>query len=623
MTTTIRVFDSESDGFVYEATKFWCFACRDVGGSKRFFGPDEIEDALHYLMEADIVIAHNYLGHDLPLIMKLYPWFKSPKFEDTLILSRMLSPDREGGHSIEAWGSKVGMVKPEHNDWSQFSDAMRVRCEEDAEINARMLRMLQFEMGKEDWSEAIRREYDTQILQSDQERVGFNFDTPKAEENLNTMKTAWSAAMDKLIPSLPKKLKMGTHYKAPFTKSGKLNHHVAKWIPEDQHHTIMGPFTGVSFEDFNLNSPLQVSALLLENGWEPKEFNYVKKKGGGFELNKDGSYKISTPKVSEDLSCLDSVTGDLGQLIVEERVVRSKMSYIHRVRKKDGAKKGWLNEVRDDGRMVGRGIPMGTPTARYTHAGVVNVPRPTTRYGDLLRELFIADEGHVLVGTDGMGLEARVAGHYTAEYDGGEFARELMDGDIHSKNAAAFTNAVNREVSRSDSKNIYYGIIYGATARKIASMLSISFAEAETLLQAFWKANPALEAATKAAQSESSRKGYLIGLDGRRIPCRSKHSALNFRFQSTGAIIMKYAFVDVFLGQVKDPLDYWIPDHPDVRWRCMLTQHDEAQSSMKEEYVDDHVAAWVQSGKDLTEHFKFNIPIEFESKVGLNWCQTH
>ena len=617
----IVIFDSESDGLLYEATKFWCFSTVTIDGEAKHFGPDEIEDALAYLASAEVIVAHNLFGHDLPLIQKLYPDFVPPKCEDTLILSRMFTPDRPNGHSIQAWGPRVGLDKPDHTDWTQYSDAMKVRCDIDAEINKRMLRPIQFEMGKENWDDAVRLEYDMQILQTQQELLGFPFDEEKARHVYTTMSIRQQNIMAELTPQLPAQMKPGTTYKAPFTKAGKLNHHVAKWVQPELHDSIMGPFSGVRIDDFNLNSPQQVSALLLDNGWEPTEFNYVKRKGGGYELNKDGSYKISTPKISEDLSCLDSVTGEIGRLIVDARVLRSRMGEISRTNK-DGSQKGWLHLIRDDGRVSGRAIPMGTPTSRYTHAGIVNVPRPSTEYGEELRSLFVAEEGKAIVGTDASGLEARVAGHFTAAYDGGAFAKELMEGDIHSKNAAAFSSAVNRDIDRTHAKNVYYGIIYGATARKLASMLGVPYEEGEVVFDSFWAENPALAAASQAAQSQAKSKGYILGLDGRRIPCRSTHSALNYQFQSAGALIMKDAFRKVFLEQVPDPMMYW-HDDPAIRWRCLLTQHDEAQASMLYEDVDDHIAVWQEAGEEVTDHFAINIPIEFESKVGTNWCETH
>lgn len=616
------VFDAEANGWANEADTIWCICTRDLATrEERSFGPDEIEEGLRFLMDADVVIGHHILGYDLYLFQRLFPWFRPKAYEDTLVLSQLYNSDRPGGHSIKAWGKRVGIVKPEHDDFTQYTPEMLVRCQEDTRINAALIPYLIAEMGEEDWSAAIELEYKCRILQTEQEMRGVAFDRELAEKNFAEFKAIQDGLLEDMKPLLPMKMKYGTTYNAPFTKAGKLNHHVAKFIPEELHHQIAGPFTGIIWEEFNLNSPQQVNQLLLDNGWKPTEFNYVKKKGGGFELNGDGSYKVSTPKIEKSMESLETVTGPVGRLIADERVVRSRMGNIHRIRKKDNTAQGWLNIIRPDGRIEAGAFPMGTPTSRYRHYNIVNVPRPTTLYGDKLRELFTATEGYRLVGSDGAGLEARVAGHYTAELDGGVFAKELLEGDIHQKNADYFTEAIGMLVTRSDSKNVYYALLYGATPRKIASMLGISLEVATTLVEAFWEALPALAGVSDRVKKEARKQGYLIGLDGRRIPVRSAHAALNCLFQSAGAIIMKYAFTEIFLNQVDTPLDYWKDD--ELPWRCVMTMHDEAQADVLEENVEAHKAAWVAMGHQVTKHFNMQIPIEFESIVGNNWKETH
>ena len=101
----LTVFDLEADGFLRDATRIHCIATRNLASRvEHFFGPDEIEEGLDFLSQCDVVAAHNSIGYDLPLIKKLYPDWKMPLYEDTLILSRLYNPDRKGGHSIEAWG---------------------------------------------------------------------------------------------------------------------------------------------------------------------------------------------------------------------------------------------------------------------------------------------------------------------------------------------------------------------------------------------------------------------------------------------------------------------------------------------------------------------------------------
>lgn len=157
----ITVFDSESDGFVDKATRLWCIALVQKLETKPtedfLYGPDSIEQGLTALGRSDVLVGHNIKGHDLPLFKKFHNW--EPKSHqiviDTLVYSRMLNPKRplpegytgKATHSIEAWGYRLGLAKPEHEDWTQYSEAMGHRCMEDARINLLVLEELEREAG--------------------------------------------------------------------------------------------------------------------------------------------------------------------------------------------------------------------------------------------------------------------------------------------------------------------------------------------------------------------------------------------------------------------------------------------------------------------------------------------
>lgn len=162
MKPIIRIADTESDGFVEEATRMWCLSSIDYEDSDDavvHFGPDDTDRALVHLHSADIIVGHNFLGHDLPLLKKLYDW--EPKSHqivvDTLVFSRMLNPKRprprgytgKGLHSVEAWGYRLGRGKPDHEDWSAYSEDMKVRCNEDAIINRLILQELERESDEQ------------------------------------------------------------------------------------------------------------------------------------------------------------------------------------------------------------------------------------------------------------------------------------------------------------------------------------------------------------------------------------------------------------------------------------------------------------------------------------------
>jgi len=154
----IRIADTESDGFVDQATRVWCVSSidyEDNDDAAIHFGPDDIDRALVHLHLADVLVGHNFIRHDLPLLKKLYDW--EPKAHqvvvDTLTFSRMLNPKRprpvgytgKGMHSVEAWGYRLGRGKPSHEDWSQYTDDMRIRCNEDTIINLMILKELERE----------------------------------------------------------------------------------------------------------------------------------------------------------------------------------------------------------------------------------------------------------------------------------------------------------------------------------------------------------------------------------------------------------------------------------------------------------------------------------------------
>lgn len=130
------VFDIEADGLYREATRMWCIVTKDIDTKEvcQYYN-NKIVDGITALSSADLLIGHNIINFDIPLIKKLTGEIIEVELFDTLVVSRLLNPDRKGGHSLDAWGQRVGRKKPEHEDWSQFSEAMLHRCEQDVLIN--------------------------------------------------------------------------------------------------------------------------------------------------------------------------------------------------------------------------------------------------------------------------------------------------------------------------------------------------------------------------------------------------------------------------------------------------------------------------------------------------------
>ena len=138
------VFDLEANGL--NPDTIWVI-CGKWSGDKQMdvlTDPAEMREVFKERVDAaERLVCHNLIEYDRYVVSNLLainiPFMKS---YDTLVLSRLLYPDRPvpqgvkgGPHSLEAWGVRVGLGKPEHEDWSQLSDEMIHRCQEDVRIN--------------------------------------------------------------------------------------------------------------------------------------------------------------------------------------------------------------------------------------------------------------------------------------------------------------------------------------------------------------------------------------------------------------------------------------------------------------------------------------------------------
>lgn len=236
---------------------------------------------------------------------------------------------------------------------------------------------------------------------------------------------------------------------------------------------------------------------------------------------------------------LERVDGVMAKQIVKWLSLRNRRSVLDPL-KEEKVDTGWLNHprLRIDGKLPARysGI---TNTGRRKHTIVANVPKPDKKVllGKEMRELFKASEGKYQVGIDGSNLEGMIAAWGAYDYDGGAYLRVMESGDAHSRNAEAYTKAAGKVVSRGEGKGVTYGIMYGAQAAKISTMLNITVEKAQAVIDAFWDSNIGLKGRKEALEKfwELTGKRYIYGLDGRKIWTRSKHSLLNAFQQNGGA----------------------------------------------------------------------------------------
>lgn len=331
--------------------------------------------------------------------------------------------------------------------------------------------------------------------------------------------------------------------------------------------------------------------------------------------------------------------------------------------------KGYLANVRSDGRIPTPADTCGAATSRFKHRVVTNLPRVSSLYGENMRAMFGVEEGYFQIGYDFDSLEARIEAHYCYPYDDKDksYCNSLIlpkPNDVHSKMAAAISEVIQRDFGRTPAKTTKYAATYGAQADKIAKTIGCDVQTAELVFETFWnKARPLKTFITKLeAHWNKNNKKYIRGLDGRKVPTRAKHALANSAFQSAGVICAKRAMVihDRLLKEKGYAVDFWKEDWKNKPFcQQLIAYHDEAQLEVtkslvkfKQFAVEEEAIKFKNSREDLSEvghtkdgkwyvalsepgylatkavkmageYYKLNVELTSGYMVHKNWAGTH
>jgi DNA polymerase-1 len=457
----------------------------------------------------DTVIGHNLISFDGYHLRRLWNiTIPLKKASDTLVLSRLWNPSIEGGHSLEAWGKRLGNHKIEFQDFTALTQEMIDYCIQDVNLTGELHRKLCGEL-KDFSPQSIDIEHKVQYIVAQQERHGFKLDIPLCTEFISQLTTKLSTIEENLQTIFPPIITERVSEKT----GKKLKDHV---------------------EVFNPGSRDQIGRRLISLGWKPEKFT------------------------------------ETGKPMVDE-VILSKLSYPEAkamaeyllIQKRIAQASSWLEHVADDGRVHGKVITNGAVTGRMTHhsPNMAQVPAVNAEYGETCRQTWTVDPGNVLVGCDASGLELRMLAHYMKD---DEYTKEVINGDVHTKNQLAAGLE-----SRSQAKTFIYAFLYGAGPAKIGSIVQGSAEEGKRLISSFLKNTPALKT-LKDKVSKYAEKGYLPALDGRRLWVRSEHAALNTLLQGAGAISMKQGLIHLHesLKKHKIPAHFVANVHDEWQIEC-------------------------------------------------------
>lgn len=596
------VFDIETDGLYDKVTKVFCIVIYDINREETFaYGPDRIDDALTHLATGDVLIGHNVIFYDVPVLQKLHSFNCKARILDTLICTRLIWPKEKlydldvqlypevpknyrGMAGLKAWGYRLSDNKIEFKDFSEYSEEMLVYCKQDVSVTSKLWRHIANQGYPE---QALKLEHDFALAINKQIRAGVPFDVDAAidlVDNLRAREAQLEAELKEIFPPI--------EHRNWFTpKVNNKNRGYVKGVP----------FEKIHYEEFNPGSRDQIAdRLKAKYGWQPEK---TTEKGN--------------PILNDEV--LEALPYPEAKPLAEYMLIKKRLGQIA-----DG-NNAWLKLVNNDSsRMHGDVVTNGCVTGRCAHRypNMGQVPAGYSPYGKECRSLFHAPQGWDMIGIDAKALELRCLAGYLAIYDGGEYARVVTDPtiDIHVYNQERFGVA-----TRDISKRLLYAVLYGAGHLKAGSIVDPNEKDEEVLrklgrtaINSFMAEVPALKELKERIESQIANNDCLIGLDRRILYCRSAFKGLNVLLQSAGAILMKQVVINIH-----DNIESALTLPHGAEWEQVLMVHDEVQLVCSPKHTEQIRAQALAAFPQAQQFFGFLCDIEGDSRVGSNWSQTH
>lgn len=308
---------------------------------------------------------------------------------------------------------------------------------------------------------------------------------------------------------------------------------------------------------------------------------------------------------------------------------------------------GYLLNKNINGKVFGSFNPLsgtegGAKTGRFASSdpNLQNIPTRTAE-GKLIREAFIPDDGHLEWWKfDYSQIEYRILAHY-AVGDGADDIRAMYINDprtdYHASTAALIEKVTGVKLSRSHTKNINFGLVYGMGLAKLAKDLGVSMKEAQELSEAYHRGVPFARETMKLLSDFAQQYGYNTTILGRRTrfnlwepaswgvkgpaleypAALSKYGTdikraylyrtLNYTLQGSSADMMKKAMATCYYSGIFDIVG--VP---------RLTVHDELDFS-----VTERSPAIMEAMREMHNVMQtcipLRVPVVCDLDVGKNW----
>lgn len=613
------ILDIETDSLT--PSKIWVLVVRFISDKERvevFTSPPPSS----FWNDIDEIIGHNIIKFDLPALRNLWNVnLSAKKITDTLALSHLLFYRIDNGHSLRAWGQRLGCDKDEFNDWSRLSQEMIDYCVKDTLVNLKLFDFLMSKIGK--FEESHQLEMEVEQLCYEMSCNGFPFNINRALRVRDVLsshvqdldKDLFRLFLPQIIP-----LREETVLQ---TKSGSISKSKLKWYKGPiEHFSVGSSYTRILIKEFNPNSPKQVIDVLNKAGWKPTE------KTDGHKNNKDKTkaehYKVYGWKINEDnLTTLPEsapapVRGLVRRMMLESRV-RKLNEWIELYNKDTGCIHGEFNHIGTwTHRMSHQKPNMGNISAKKSikyHSKELN--KEATYLGGIFRSLWGVSpvSGKKLVSVDADGIQLRIFAHTINDKD---LIQALVSGsskdgtDAHTINWKALGPVCK---TRDNAKTFLYAFFLGASINKVAEIFGCSKKEAEQAVNSFLARYPGLKKFKDKDANVSASKGFIVCIDGRPVINNEERLVLAGILQSGEAIVVKRAAVNA-CKKLRE-LGIW--------FRLINIVHDEIIFLLDDnkEICDNVIKIVADCIKEAGVYYKLNCPMKGNGKQGYNWLEVH
>lgn len=634
----IRIFDLECDALLDNAQKIYCLSYCDIPTqeSKTITDYEQIKEV--FKEEGVIWAGHNIARFDFPVLKKILG-IETPKWcIDTLGLSWYLFPE-EKKHGLEEWGEKLGIKKPVIEDWGEGNiENIVIRCEEDVKINVallnKFLKTLDAMYSKERLQEFLEYIWFKLDCVREQEEIGLKLDVKRCEELIEQWekdKETKIRELEEVMPQIPiyrtKTIpKAITKKDGTFSKQGELWYELMKEEGgEEEEVKEIKILKG--YKAPNANSHDQIKEWLYSLGWNPGHIKHVRDK------------KKNTTKQIPQIASKEG-GGDICHSIKELFEKEPKLALLeglsvisHRI----ALIKGFMKDQKE-----GRIFPSMaglTNTLRLKHKTVVNLPAVEKKYGEEVRGLLLADEEHLLCGSDLANIEDRTKRHYIYKYDpqyvedmnvpgydahleiavlAGFMGQEDVDFykqlEERKKNGYEPSKEEKERFSklkaiRNKSKITNFSATYKIGADALSRNANIPLKEAKKLLLIYWERNNAILKVEKSCMTmEAGGKRWLLNpISGFWYSLRADKDKFSTLNQGTAV----YCF-DVWLKYIREQgVKVAMQYHDEILFNILKDNRLETENKIK------------CAIEKTNEQLQLNVPVGCSVQFGDNYANVH